>query len=255
MGEILLLSFFGKIAIVAGGVILLTFLQQIHFTFLQKLAYRVGRFFHRFVMFLLRVWIIIHELFHLIFAFFAGHRIEKIQLFKEDGGQVDVKVDDYLGSMPYQNQNFITYFILLFFNRLGIFLTGVAPLLWGIFFHCLLFSYWFSITTHLAGFNLLTILTKFWWWSIVIFLYVLAVMPSFLLSWQDIRSIIFYPGKNFLSAFFWTLLSVFFVLLFLSVLTYFFFPIFVSFLFFYCLSFWILCLLYLISLIFASDKL
>lgn len=185
-------------------IFLLTFLQQVHFKILFKITKKTSLILDWFVRVLLRVGIILHEFAHLIMWFLFWAKIQKIELFSKYWWKVVFSMPDYLWGIWYYHS--FRFYLMVIVSRIWIFLTSLSPLLVWIFFNTFLF--YFLFWGSLFDFDELS----FWFLNSLIFVvYALVFLPSFLLSYQDLKSMFLYNWKFLIDRIVWTVLNIFIV--------------------------------------------
>jgi hypothetical protein len=206
-----------EITVIFWGIILLTMLQKYHFKMLYYLAHKYHHFLRYIIKFIIRTWVIIHECSHLLFWILSGAKIKKIELFRKDGGRVTFQTKNYIWHLAeyYDRPWFI---FQLFLNQIGIFLTSIGPLLvWIIGTYILLYILSIDIEQ-------LTINNFYGWlhWQDYIILVIYAIIiPSFLLSFQDIKNFIISHQTNLGSTIVWSIINTIIFFCFLWFLTFF----------------------------------
>lgn len=218
----------------------LTFLQKYHFKMLFYIM-RSRWIFSKFIIFVNRAGIIIHEFSHLIFVVLSWAKISNITLFSKTWWNVSFEYADYIWSLPY-SWGWIWWVILLIFNKFMIFLSALWPLLVWMLLNSLLMKYVLWINYFDINIWILNINNSFLSWFIL-FLYAIFFMPYFILSYKDMTSFVYYNWSNVFAKFFGSLINVFIFILFLLFLTYF-YNYFLSFFVVYLLSFSITWLIF-----------
>lgn len=231
-------------------IIFWTFLQWFHYKFLGYIQISLWKTFHVIISVIIRLWIIIHEFSHIIFAFINWSKVIKIELFRKDWWRVILSEKDFIWSMAYNNHSF-SYFLLMLLNRIWIFTTNLWPLIIWITINILLFNYVFWI--NIDNYNDFSKVTSMDIRKIVVLtIYIFIILPSFMVSYQDISNIVFYKSNFLIITIVWSMINFLFLALFLYICT-FFIKYIVSFFIFYFAVFLTLTCLYLV--IYLSKKL
>jgi hypothetical protein len=206
-----------EIAIIFWWIILLTLLQKYHFKMLYYLAHKYHSFFRYIIKFIIRTWIIIHECSHLLFWIISWAKVKKVELFRKDWGRVTFETKNYIWHLwEYYDRPWFMFH--LFFNQIGIFLTSIWPLIiWIIFTYILLYSSWIKIDAWTVE-----EVYKIFTWKEYLSLIIYAIfIPSFLLSFQDIKNFIISHQTNLASTIVSSLINTIIFLCFLWFLTFF----------------------------------
>jgi hypothetical protein len=204
-----------EVSIIFWGIILLTILQKYHFKILYYLAHKYHSFFRFIIKFIIRTWIIVHELSHLLFWIISGAKVKKVELFRKDWWRVTFQTKNYIWHLweYYDRPGFMFH---LFFNQIGIFLTSIWPLIVWI-----ISTYFIS---HYLDLNILNYkerlfsLEVFEYWILIIYA---IFVPSFILSFQDIKNFIISHQTNLVSTIAGSFINTIIFLCFLAFLTFF----------------------------------
>lgn len=228
-------------------IVLLTVFQKYHFKMLYYLSYKYHSIFRVSIKTIIRLWIIIHEISHLFFWILSWAKIHKIELFREDWWRVIFSAKNYIWHLwEYWWRPW--YITKLFFNQIWIFLTSIWPLIIWMFL-TFAFIYYFTIPLGLYELNdyLLNFNTDIKMY--VITLFYIIIIPSFLLSFQDIKNFIISKQDTVWATIVWSIINSTIFLWFLWFLT-FFYSYFIVFSIFYFLWFCVLFLFWLINYVF-----
>lgn len=211
-----------------GLVILLTIFQKFYFKILYKLKTK-SSLFNAIFSFIIRFWIIIHEFCHAFFAFLTWNKITKINLFSKWWWSVELETKNYIWAL---SQNWFSWNFLfkLIFNQFWLFFVSFWPLI-----------FWVWITFFI--FNL------FWitWWQdisdyeyniyfICFLLFYSIFIPSFVLSFEDIKKFFFSKQENLWATIMWSILNFIVFLLFVFI----FWEMFSTYFYFFSILFFIL---------------
>ena len=232
-------------------IIILTFFQKYHFKMLFFLSNNLPKIFSYIFKFFIRLWIIIHELTHLIFWIISWWKVKNIKLFAQNWGQVQFETKNYIWAI-WNNYHKRWFFLFLFFNQIWIFLTSIWPLiLWLLFNYIIIIKlYWFDIelNNYILDYSIIypsfvKIFSNFT--NTYIFIIYILLLPSFILSFQDISNFIISKQENKLATFWWSIINSIIFISFILFLTLF-YEIFLYFLFFYLIIFIVLALISLL---------
>lgn len=204
-----------EVSIIFWGIVLLTILQKFHYKMLYYLAHKYHNFLRFIIKFIIRTGIIIHELSHLLFWVISWAKIKKVELFRADGGRITFQTKNYIWHLGeyYDRPGFIFH---LFFNQIWIFLTSIWPLIiWIIMTYCISYYLDINISNYKESIFSLNIL-EYW----ILIIYAIFV-PSFILSFQDIKNFIISHQTNLASTIVWSLINTFIFFCFLWFLTFF----------------------------------
>lgn len=229
-------SLFIEITIIFWGIILLTTLQKYHFKMLYYLAHKYHNFFRYIIKFIIRIGIITHECSHLLFWIISWAKVKKVELFRQDWWRVTFQTKNYIGHLAeYYDRSWFMFH--LFFNQIGIFLTSIWPLIiWIIFTYILLYFLWIKIDTWTPE-----EVYKIFTWKEYIALIIYAIfIPSFILSFQDIKNFIISKQTNLASTIVWSFINTIIFFAFLAFLTFFY----DFFLFFWLFYIWLFLILF-----------
>lgn len=229
------MNFVNEIIIVFFIIIILTFLQKYYYIILYKIkSFLWKKWF--FIDFIIRIWVIIHELSHLIFWIIWWSKVEKIELFNKNWWKVIFKTKNYIWSI-WNNYHIENFFIFLFFNQIWIFLTSIWPLLvWLLVNIC--FIKYFNIDIYQLQnieFNYSLIFFRF--------LYVI-IIPSFILSYQDLKRFIISKQETKLQTISWSIINTIIFIFFIWFLT-FLFEYFIIFRLVFCIYFLFITIIFL----------
>lgn len=182
MIEILLESFYIFLIICV-----LTLWQKYYFKNIYYIEYRLKKLWFIIKVFL-RIWVIIHEFCHLFFGILAWNKPVKIDLFSKNWWKVSFQTKDYIWSLP--NYWFSAgYFFRLILNQVGIFLTSIWPLFVWIVLNFFLINYLEIDIFNLKNFEINYI-------NFIIIVLYSIFLPSFILSYQDIKNFIISKQSN-----------------------------------------------------------
>lgn len=242
-----------RVSIVVIIVLLSTVLQKHHYIIINKISILSWKYFKLISSFFIRLWVILHEFSHILFAFLFWHKIKNVDFFLSNWWSVQLEIKDYISSIWYFKWSWFTFFILLIFNRLWIFFTSTWPLIFWTLFTFLLvnYSFWmplFSINMNISDYNIneITLINL-----IILFVYWTFLAQWFILSWQDIKNLYLYRWYNIISTFFWSFINLFFLIFFLFIISFFYFYL-IFFFIFYLIWFIFLLILYFLFYIFKK---
>ena len=238
-----------EISTIFFGIILVTFLQKYHYKMLNFLMKNSHFFMKKIFQFFIRFWVIIHEICHLIFWILSWSKVKNISLFSKTWGSVSFETKNYIWALGqhYDKPGFI---FALFLNQIGIFLTSIWPLIFWIVVTIFLQNYLEipleinKIPDFLLALNIKEIL--------ILLLYFLLI-PSFILSFQDIKHFIISHQSSLGATIIASGINIIIFVLFLWFLTIF-FEFFSLFFIFYICIFCILFILFWIIKIFSQCK-
>ena len=233
-----------KWIIILWIIIILTFLQNFHFKMLYFLSNNLPKIFSYIFRFFIRFWIIIHEILHLFFWIICWWKVKSIKLFEKNWGQVEFITKNYIWAM-WENYHKSWFFLFLFFNQIWVFLTSIWPLIWWLIVNYIIIIKLYQLEIDPNNLNLDFSIIYSSLYNMIIFIVYILLLPSFLLSFQDLSNFIISKQESRLATFWWSIINTIIFILFLLFLTLF-YNIFLYFLFFYLIIF---ILLILISLI------
>lgn len=219
----------------------LTFLQKYHFRMLFYIM-RTKWIFSKFIVFINRIWIIVHEFSHLIFVLFSWAKINNITLFSKTWWNVSFEHADYIWSLPYNSWGIWSVFVLIL-NKFMIFLSALWPLILWMILNAVLMKYVFWISYFWYWIWIWNLTHSFVSWFVLI-LYSIFFMPYFILSYKDMQCFVYYNGTNFLAKIIWSFINIIVFWLLLFLLSYF-YNYFLSFFIIYILSFLITWIIYI----------
>lgn len=183
----------------------LSLFQKLYYLILFKIAnlwYKIN-FIYRFI---IRFWVIIHELSHMFFAILTWNKISKVDMFKDDGGEVIILSKNYIWELPKYWFSF-NFILLMVLNQIGLFLVSFWPLLFWIIFIYLFCNYLWIYSFY----DIINI--KFNFLNSIIIFFLSIFIPSFVLSFQDIKWFFVSNQEYKLSTLVWSLInSIIFVL-------------------------------------------
>lgn len=175
------------IAIIVGT----TIVQKYYFLVLQGIKNIHPSLWYIFG-FIIRFWVILHEMCHAFFCFLSGNKIKEIRLFDANGGRVVFESKNYIWDLPKHGMS-LGYLFALIFNQIGLFLISFWPLLFGITLSYLIFNhFWITRIDNLLQATLSYSL-------VMIIMFYSIFIPSFVLSFQDIEKFFISPQENFLA--------------------------------------------------------
>ncbi len=202
-------------------ILLITILQKYHYKMLNYLKNSYWKIIVLIFWFIQRLTVIIHEFSHVIFAFVFWAKIKNIDLYSKKWGSVEFAMKDYIGSMwNFADSNKVLFIINLIFNRIGIFLTSIWPLIVWIVINLILcisllgINIWETI-------NILEIIKnidRMEWFFLLI--YSLVIIPSFILSFQDVKNLFIYKWDNFFASLVWSFINILILFFFLYLVTF-----------------------------------
>lgn len=224
-------------------IVSLTILQKFHFQMIEYIKWKTW-YFSRIISLINRVWVIIHEFAHIFFLLLAWAKINKIDLFSQNGWSVNYNSADYISALPYSDWKWFLYIIIMVFQKFMLYLACSWPLIFWIILNIFIMKLLFDVPLFSTDFQL-----DFWSISIysIIFLvvYCIFLLPYFILSYKDISNYIFYNWDNFFAKVIWWIINTIIFVLFIFVVSYF-FKYFLSFYMFYIISFVITLLIFLV---------
>jgi len=201
----------------------LTFMQKYHYKMLNQMRFQTKWFFGKFISWVIRFWVIIHEFSHLFFGRIFGARVHKLDLFSETWWQVVFSQQDYIWAIWSNHWNWFIFLIKLLINRFWTFLSSLGPLIVWIFLNILILNYftWNPIWSFQANINLDNFQISVF--SIIfLIIYLIVFMPSFILSRQDISNFFFYRWDNIFARFIWSFINLLTFIIFLIIIAKFF---------------------------------
>ena len=174
------------------------------------------------------------------FEYYVGAMIKKIELFNKNWGQVQLETKNYIWSI-WENYDKSGFFLFLFFHQIWVFLTSIWPLILGVVVNYLIIVklFWLEIDYNNLNQDLSVIYSNFY--NIIIFVVYILLLPSFILSFQDISNFIISKQEDWLATFWCSIIN---SIIFLSFILFFtlFYEIFLYFLYFYLIIFFLLLL-------------
>jgi len=201
----------------------LTFFQKHHYKILNDMKANSSKVFGKFISWVIRFGVIIHEFSHLFFGRLFWAKVHKLDLFSATWWQVVFSQADYIWSIWSDHWSWLVFFIKLIINRFWTFLSSLGPLIVWTFLNILMLNYftWNKIFAIQANVNLDTFQISIF---SVIFLmvYLIIFMPAFILSRQDISNFFFYKWNNIFASFFWSFINILCFIAFLIVVARFF---------------------------------
>ena len=187
--------------LVIAIIIFTTFVQKYYFWVLHRIK-AIHPFFGLIFWFIIRFWVIIHEICHMIFGFLSGNKIEEIRLFDPTGGRVIFKTKNYIGGISEYGRSG-GYLFALIFNQIWLFLISFWPLFFGILCsYLVLNSFW---VTDLESLIHLPITYHFFFFILLYSIFI----PSFVLSFQDIRNFVISDQDDLLATIVGSLVNTF----------------------------------------------
>jgi len=236
-----------EISIIFWGIILLTILQKYHFQMLYYLTKRYHSFLRYIIKFIIRTGIIIHEVCHMFFWVLSWAKISKVELFRKDGGRVSFETKNYIWHLSKFSWH-PWYMFQLFFNQIWIFLTSIGPLIFWIgFTYLVIFTLNINIWTESYSDIISSLELKEYW---ILLLYTI-IIPSFILSFQDIKNFIISAQDTIGATIVWSFINTLIFMCFLAFLT-FFFEYFLFFWIFYIIIFVMLFIFWSVNYIYFS---
>ncbi len=221
-----------NILVVCTVVLLTTFLQKHHYILLFKIWKMAWKFWQIISRILIRIWVILHEMSHIFFAFVSWQEIKDVQFFSPKWWKVKILNKDYISAIGYFKGNPIFFIIWLIFNRIWVFLTSIWPMILGIFISLLLINYSFGMPLFSINYDLsqyqfseLSLLNIF-----ILLIFWIFMFQWFILSWQDISNFVFYRWFSILESLFGSLINFVIFMIFVVLSSYF---------YLYFLFFWI----------------
>lgn len=226
-------------------ILLLTFLQKYHFKMLRYISSKYHNIFRIFILSIIRFWVIIHELSHLFFWIISWAKIHKVELFRKDWWRVTFWTKNYIWHLWQYWWN-PWYLTKLFLNQIWIFLTSIWPLIIWMLITFLLFYYLklpfeFNLLKDFLYTSNIYIITS-------ILLYIILI-PSFILSYQDIKNFIISKQDNLWATIIWSIINTIIFILFLFFLSLF-YNYFIIFSIIYILLFTVLFVFWVVNYIF-----
>lgn len=212
-------------------IVLLTIMQFLYFKILNKLKEK-SKILNLIFSFIIRFWIIIHEFCHAFFAFLTWNKITKINLFTKWWWSVEIETKNYIWSLSehWFNSNYI---FKLIFNQFWLFFISFWPLIFWVWLSFFIFNiFWIT--------NFDDFLAYDYDFLFILFLVLYSILiPSFVLSFEDIKKFFFSNQDNLGSTIVWSILNFLIFLLFLLL----FWWMFINYFYFFCVIFFSLFLL------------
>lgn len=224
-------------------IIFSTFVQKYYFIVLYKIK-NFNVFFDYFFWFIIRFWVIIHEFCHMFFWFLSWNKIKEVQLFNKDWWKVIYETKNYIWALS--EYWFSLWFIFsLILNQIWIFLTSFWPLFFWILITFLSLNYfWFTNFSDIKNF-------EYSFWFIVFLLIYSIFIPSFVLSFEDLKKFFVSKQEWIFSTLFWSIINIFIFVWFIYLISSFI----INYLIFFCILFLIMFLFQIIIfLIFSLIK-
>ena len=178
--------------------------------------------------FIIRFWLILHEICHLFFGFVSGNKIVEIRLFDKNDWRVTFQSKNYIWDLSKYGMS-SWYLFALILNQIGLFLISFWPLFFWIALSYFIFTY-FWITDIDA---LLQI--KMSYSLVFIILFYSIFIPSFALSFEDIEKFFISRQENIAATVIWSIINFLIFFSFILIFSYFFVN--------YFIFFWILFLM------------
>lgn len=232
--------------------LVLTLLQWLHYRMLRFIVVNSIFPIKNIFKIVSRIWVILHEMSHIIFIFLSGWTVKSVELFRPDGWKVSYAEKDYIASAAYNNYDWVTYFVFMLASKIWFFIAQIWPLIVWIFLNMLYLNVFFQISFFSQDFNIwlenINILN-----IIVSVVYLMVFVPTFIPSWKDLSNIFFYNWKNIIEKIIWSVINIFFVVCFLIISSYF-IDYLIYFFYFYLTSFGITLLVYISSKIYFLMK-
>lgn len=191
-----------------------TFVQKYYFLLLQNMRIihpLLGRIFG----YIIRFWVIVHEMCHIFFVFLSGNKIKEIRLFGKNGGRVTVEYKNYIWDLPKHGLS-LWFFSALILNQIGLFLIWFWPLFFWIVLNYIIFNYFWIASLN----DFLDVPITFSLVAIVIGYSIL--IPSFALSIEDIEKFFISPQESRPATIVGSFINALIFLLFVSSFSYFF---------------------------------
>ena len=171
----------------------LTILQKFYYIILHKIKL-FNKYLSFFYAFIIRFWVIIHELCHLFFALVTWNKVSGIELFKKNWWQITLLTKNYIWELPKYWFSF-NFLFLLILNQIWIFLVSFWPLLfWLLTTYIIFYFIWINNFEDILNLKFDFIL------SVYLFLFSIFI-PSFILSFEDIKGFFISKQDNFLRTF------------------------------------------------------
>ncbi|MDD5769739.1 MAG: M50 family metallopeptidase [Candidatus Gracilibacteria bacterium] len=227
---------------IIGIILALTIFQRFYFIILSKIESLslVLNWFYRFI---IRFGVIVHEFCHMFFAVITGNKIEKIDLFKADGGQVILSSKDYIGELPKYGFSF-NFLFFMCLNQIGLFLVSFGPLVFGLISGYLVF-YYLGINSFKDVLKLNLDL-----YQITFLIFYSVFIPSFVLSFQDIKNFFISSQDNILATIMASIINTFIFLVFIYFFSKLFFQYLVLFTVLFLIMFFLQAIIYVVFLVF-----
>ncbi len=186
----------------------------------------------KFVWSIVRAWVIMHEFCHLIFGLVTFIKIKEVNLFEKNWWNVKYETRNYIWDLPLHYHDW-RYWFLLFFHQIWMFLISIWPILiWVLLNHLLLSDvFWIQGYQELRNLNFFGFISMFF--------YSLLIIPSFMLSFQDIKNFIISEQENEWATIIWSVINTMIFFVFIICLS-FFVTYFVDFMFLYLFWFFLL---------------
>lgn len=200
-------------------IIFLTFFQKFYYKMLFFL--KENSFFEIIFAIIIRTGVILHEFSHMFFAFIAGNKILKVNLFAPSGWYVKYAYKNYIASI-WEGMWKIKFWLLLFLNQIGIFLTSLGPLIVWIALNRFFRNYIAWANFDIWNLDYQSIVDSLDVWKITLIIFYIIFLPSFVLSWKDISHFIISKQNRFLATFIASLINTLIFIWFLFLFSYFF---------------------------------
>ena len=236
--------------IVFSTIITLTFMQKYHFKMIYYIKNNSHWLLWKLIWFFIRVWVIIHEILHMIFWIIWWSKIKEIRLFDRTWWKVIFETKNYIWAI-WDNYNKSWFFMYLFFNQIWIFLTSIWPLIWGIIFNYIFINFVFWLQINYSDFSYTTNFLYNIYISFGFFILYFLLLPSFILSFQDISNFIVSKQDSKIATFAGSIINTIIFICFILFLTLFTSSL-LYFLLFYCIIFTIIFSIFSIFYIFRK---
>lgn len=215
------------------------FLIIITLTFFQKFYYKMlfflksDNFLDVIFSAIIRTWVILHELSHIFFVFLSGNKILKVDLFSPNGWYVKYQYKNYIQAIWY-GMGKINFWFSLILNQIWTFLSSLGPLIVWIALNQLFRRYIIWSNFNIWNLDYRQILNSLDTLKIMLIIFYIIFLPSFVLSWKDISHFLISRQNWVLATFVWSFINSIIFIFFLILFSYFF-----DYFVLFAISFWV----------------
>lgn len=213
------LEYYIYINIILVILIFFSSLSQKYYYFILSKIIRIRSSFFWFIKIIIRWTVIIHEFCHLIFWLITFIKIIKIDLFNPNWWRVDFESRNYIWDLPLYATNWM-YLFKLFFNQIWLFFISIWPLVIWVLINSILLKYFFWIETLINNYIFLNNFSENIYFIFVLILYVILILPGFILSFIDIKNFIISKQETIWATIIWSIINTFIFLIFLFFISY-----------------------------------